>query len=163
MTEFLYNDSELQMDTCLILYIEELDEDNCVSPIDTRLFIGWNNELSDFFIRGKRTDVGPNEYVPYAFHCKRANDVFNFSEFVVDPKSLVNITLYNYNNICNENDNALTYEFFEDNMDKQYEIAGYDNVTINRNTIIQCLKLLKTTYNWDNSDKVFDGCASGRL
>ena len=51
MTEFLYNDSELQMDTCLILCIEELDLDNSVSPIDTRLFIGWNNELSDFLIR----------------------------------------------------------------------------------------------------------------
>jgi hypothetical protein len=152
MTEFLYNDSELQMDTSLILCIEELDVDNRVSPIDTRLFIGWDNALSDFFIRGKRTDVGPNEYVPYAFHCKRANDVFNFIEFAVDPTSLVNITLYNYNNICNMNDNALTYELFEGNMDKQYEIAGYDNVTINRNKIIQCLKLLKTTYNWDNTD-----------
>lgn len=154
MTEFFYNDSELQMDTCLILCIEELDLDNIVSPIDTRLFIGWNNELSDFFIRGKRTDIGPNEYVPYAFHCKRASDVFNFIEFAVDPKSLVNITLYNYNNICNVNDNALTYELFEGNMDKQYEIVGYDNVTINRNKIIQCLKLLKTTYNWVNTDTV---------
>ena len=123
MTEFFYNDSELQMDTCLILCIEELDLDNIVSPIDTRLFIGWNNELSDFFIRGKRTDVGPNEYVPYAFHCKRTTDVFNFIEFAVDPMSLVNITLYNYNNICNMNDNALTYEFFEDTNILSFELV----------------------------------------
>ena len=161
MENFIYNDSELQMDTQLILCFEERDDDNATSPIDTRLFIGWSRD-NYFFVRGKRQDYIMGRYVPFVFHTDSVKDLCNFIELTIGLSNM-NIILYNFNNIIDLKDKELTYEFFEDNMDKQYEIAGYDNVTINRNTIIQCLKLLKTTYNWDNSDNVFDGCASGRL
>jgi len=42
MSDFLYNDSELQMDTQFILCIEEHDNKKDENSIDTRLFIGYS-------------------------------------------------------------------------------------------------------------------------
>ena len=151
MSSFLYNDSELQMDSHLILCIEEHDKPTDNSSIDTRLFIGWNRPTNDYFIRGKREDTRISDYVPYAFHCGSLRDLYTFIEFVTGEKGDKSITLYNYNNIVNLSvTSELTYEFFENNMDLNYEIAGYDDYKLNKNKIMSYLRMLKNSYNWDN-------------
>lgn len=152
MTNFLYNDSELQMDSKLILCIEEHDSIRNPNSVDTRLFIGWSNTDKDYYIRGKREDIGSKEFVPYAFRCEHTDDLYDFIEFVVGPNSCASIILYNYNNIdtlFTVNDDDLTYEFFEENMNKNYEIAAYDEAVIKRRHITKYLKMLKNTYNWE--------------
>lgn len=156
MTDFLYNDSELQMDSKLILCIEEHDSKKNPDSVDTRLFIGWSNLDNDYFIRGKRLDIGEREFAPYAFRCDSTDELYDFIEFVVGTRSNTSITLYNYNNIDTNNvirpvlnDDELTYEFFEENMDRNYEIAAYDGVRLKREQIKKYLRMLKNMYNLD--------------
>ncbi len=150
MAELYYNDSELQMDSQLILCIEEYDSVKTPTSIDTRLFIGWSNDHKDFFVRGKRQDIHSMEFVPYAFHCESLNELCNFIEFVIGHRKTSSVTLYNYNNVYGMEDLDLTYEFFEENMDRNYEIAAYDNVTLQRSELKKQLRMLKSTYNWEN-------------
>jgi hypothetical protein len=157
MADFFYNDSELQMESKLILCIEEHDNRKDSYSVDTRLFIGWSNQDNDYFIRGKREDIGSKEFVPYAFHCDSTDELYDFIEFVVGSRSNTSIILYNYNNIDMNSSNSaslkdddLTYEFFEKNMDRNYEIAAYDRLTLKRGQIKKYLRMLKNMYNWDN-------------
>jgi hypothetical protein len=143
MTDFLYNDSELQMDTNLILYIEENDS---INSVNNKLFIGWSNTDNDYYVRGRRQY---QDFVPYAFHCKSTNKLYDLIKFIVGSND-VNITLYNYNNInINDiNDETLSYEFFEKNMDIHYEISVYDNVILKRKQFKKTVTMLKESYNW---------------
>jgi hypothetical protein len=154
MSDFLYNDSELQMDSKLILCIEEHDSNRFYDSVDTRLFIGWSNIDQDYYVRGKRQDTDSKEFVPYAFRCEHTDDLYDFIEFVVGQYSCASITLYNYNNIDSilTNDDELTYEFFEENMDRNYEIAAYDEVVLKRSQITKYLRMLKNTYNWERKN-----------
>jgi hypothetical protein len=150
MSDFLYNDSELQMDTVLILCIEEVEQFDSHSPIDTRLFIGWDEQNNDYFIRGKRQDTRKTDFVPFAFSCKSSNTIYDFIKFTMSTNR-VNIIVYNFNNISYLDSHDLPYDLFESQMDKNYEIAGYDNVSLKRSRIVNYLKMLKNTYNWDES------------
>jgi len=157
MSDFFYNDSELQMESKLILCIEEHDNRKDLYSVDTRLFIGWSNQDNDYFIRGKRVDIGTKEFVPYAFRCDSTDELYDFIEFVVGSRSNTSIILYNYNNIDMNSSNSsslkdddLTYEFFEEHMDRNYEIAAYDRVRLKRGQIKKYLRMLKNMYNWDN-------------
>ena len=94
MENFIYNDSELQMDTQLILCFEERDDDNETSPIDTRLFIGWSRD-NYFFVRGKRQDYIMGRYVPFVFHTDSVKDLCNFIELTIGLSNM-NIILYNW-------------------------------------------------------------------
>ena len=145
MADFFYNDSELQMDSKFILCIEEHDN----RSIDTRLFIGYSSRDDDYFVRGKRQDIGSKEFVPYAFRCESTNDLYDFIEFAVGPRSKTSIILYNFNNLEGIYDDDLTYEFFEEHIDRNYEVAAYDGVKLRRSQIKKYLRMLKNTYNWE--------------
>ena len=140
-----YKDSEIQTYSLLILCIEEHDSKLDKSLIDNRLFIGWNNESQEYFIRGKRQDTVFSDYVPYSFQSSNTNDVYDFIEFVLGIKGKKSITLYNFNNIFSFSD--VTYEFCEKYMDKDYEITGYDNVKLVPRQIKKQLRILKNIYN----------------
>jgi hypothetical protein len=149
MTDFAYTDSELQMDTQFILCIEECDDTNLFSTVDTRLFIGWDLSDEDYFVRGRRQDTRSSDYVPYAFRCESARDLYDFISFVMG-ESRVNVILYNFNNMDKMNvDEGATYEFFEENIDKNYEVAGYDDCSLKKSEILKYLRFLRNTYNWE--------------
>jgi hypothetical protein len=148
MSDFLYNDSELQTDTHFVLCVEECDNTNDKYPIDTRLFIMWHEKNKDYMVRGRRQDVRTSNYVPYAFHCETARNLYDFMKLVMD-NARVNITLYNFNNIGLMCLNDITYEFLEDGMNKNYEVTGYDDCILNKYDILKYLKILKNTYNWE--------------
>ena len=143
MSEYFYNDSELQMTTNLILCIEEIDNENPSFPIDTRLFIGSgvSEGVPIYYIRGKRQDLITTDYVPFAFNTKSIDNLYEFIKFTM-LCSRINLTLYNFNNIAKEKLTKLTYEFFENLMDKNYEIAGYDNMKLTRTRITKYIKMV---------------------
>ena len=151
MAEFIYNDSELQMDTHFILCIEEHDNKKDRKSIDTRLFIGYSSRDDDYFVRGKRQDIGSREFVPYAFRCESTNDLYDIIEFVVGCRRRTSIILYNFNNLNEYLHDELTYDFFESHIDRNYEVAAYDNIRLKRSKITTYLRMLKNSYNWDNS------------
>ena len=138
-----YNDSNLQMNSQLILCIKEHDNTKDKSSIDTIMFIGWSYTDNLYYIRGKRQDISDKNFVPYAFKCENEIDIYNFIEFVVGSNNTSSIILYNFNNISEMECNDITYEFLEENMDINYEIAGYDKVKVARLEIVKCLKMLK--------------------
>jgi len=141
-----YNDSNLQMNSQLILCIKEHDNTKDKSSIDTIMFIGWSYTDNLYYIRGKRQDISKNNFVPYAFKCENEIDLYNFIEFVVGFKETSTIILYNFNNLSEMECNDITYEFLEENMDINYEIAGYDKVKVERLEIVKCLKMLKNIF-----------------
>ncbi len=122
-----YPDSNLQMNSALIFYIEEHTESD---DIDTCLFVGWDNASGNFFIRGKRLDYDNMSYVPYSFVCGSKSDVANFVAFVCGYDSFVSVTCYNFNNILDMESSELTYEFFESHMDESYELCAYDRMNL---------------------------------
>ena len=154
MSEYFYNDSELQMETIFVLCIEELDRTNYYSPIDTRLFIGWDENTNDFFIRGRRQDIENSDFVPFAFHCKSSHEVYDFIKFTMSNR--VNVILYNFNNTNGMQTDELSYEFFESQTDKNYEISGYNDIKLKRSRIVKYLRILQNTYNWEDKDEKKD-------
>jgi hypothetical protein len=100
-------------------------------------------------VRGKREDIGGRDFVPYAFRCESTNDLYDFIEFAIGPRSRTSVILYNFNNLEGTLDDDLTYEFFEDNIDRDYEVAAYDDVKLKRSQIKKYLRMLKNTYNWE--------------
>ena len=146
MSDFIYNDSNLQMNSQLILCIKEHDNTKDKLSIDTIMFIGWSYTDNLYYIRGKRQDISKNNFVPYAFKCENEIDLYNFIEFVVGSNNTSSIILYNFNNISEMECNDITYEFLEENMDINYEIAGYDKVKVERLEIVKCLKMLKNIF-----------------
>jgi hypothetical protein len=141
-----YNDSNLQMNSQLILCIKEYDNTKDKSSVDTIMFIGWSYTDNLYYIRGKRQDISDKNFVPYAFKCENEIDLYNFIEFVVGSNNTSSIILYNFNNISEMECNDITYEFLEENMDINYEIAGYDKVNVARLEIVKCLKILKNIF-----------------
>ena len=135
-----YNDSELQMNSQLILCIKEHDTNHSV---DTILFIGWSHIDNVYYMRGKRQDICDKNFVPYAFHSENDYDLSSFVEFVIGTKKTSSIILYNFNNINEMNCNDITYDFLEEHIDINYEIAGYDNVKVRRLELVKYLRMLK--------------------
>lgn len=147
MSEMMtYKDSELQLDSRLILCIEEHDSKENENSIDNRMFIGWSFKKNEFFIIGKRQDTGFLEFVPYVFYCKTVDETYEFIRFVIGTRETTSLVLYNYNNTLDKEDNELSYEFFEMYMDKNYEISAYDNVRLNKGKLTSLLRMLKCIY-----------------
>ena len=148
MSGFMYNDSVNQSESRLMLYIEEIDVDNKLHPVDTTLFVGWDESLCKYFIRGRRQDSTANsDYVPYSFHCHSKYDLYKFICIIFDHDARINYTLYNFNNISVYSHEDLSYEFFERHKDKDYEIVGYDNCTLNKTTLYNLFEVIKNIYN----------------
>ncbi len=137
------------MDTNLILCIEDHDDPSDKSSIDNRLFIGWDWSNKDYLIRGKRQDTTVSNYVPFSFHCDSTRSLMDFIKLAMGKNTFKSITLYNFNNLEGlDTDSELTYEFFEEHMDHQYEISGYDYVKIGNRELMSYVRMLQATYNW---------------
>jgi hypothetical protein len=148
----VYLDSDMQHLSKLILCIEEIDNDRPRnSSIDTRVFILWNEITNDYQIICKRQDINSTNLVPYSFHAEKSSHLWDFMNFVIgrndDDDQIVNLTLYNFNNLDNTSNEELTYEFFESQMDKNYEIGGYDKVKLIKSEFKLYVRLLRRMYN----------------
>ena len=146
-----YKDSNLQNDSHLILCINERDMDNPLSQIDNRIFIGYWTD-NTFFIKGKRENYNDFDFVPYSFICEREKSIFDFVKFACGNESNIDIVLYNFNNLEKKFSNCyeMSYEFFEENIDYNYEIAGYECVQLEYSQFIGLLRMLKHVTNNEN-------------
>ena len=148
MSGFMYNDSINQTESHLILYIEEVDNDMALTPVDTALFVGWDECVCKYFIRGRRQDnTATSNYVPYSFYCHSKCDLYKFIRIIFEDNAKINYTLYNFNNVATYSQEELSYEFFERHRDKDYELVGYDNATFNKTTLYNLFDVIKNIYN----------------
>jgi hypothetical protein len=136
-----YTETELQSNSKLVLFIEELSKNND-EIVERKIFICFDNVSSTFFIKGKVVDSDGVNYVPFSFSHSSRSNIYQFIKFIVD-KCPVNLVLYNYNNLLDKDIETLPYEFFEHLLDESYEIAGYDKDTIYRKRFINLLNVLK--------------------
>jgi hypothetical protein len=147
-----YNESDLQMHSNLILVIEEKEPDN-PGNIDNRIFIGFNSDNNCYYLRGRRCDVANSKNVPYAFQTESSHELANFLFFTVCGGPLhenkkIDVSLFNYNNITDWDLEDLTFEFFEENIDRDYEIIGYTNIEVySTSMLLKWIKMIRAFYN----------------
>ena len=142
MTEYI--DSELQYYCKLVLCIEERDETD-YNNIDNRIFIFWEDISSKYIIFGRRQNRGSFKGVPYAFTFDNSKDVKKFVYLTIETRK-TSMTYYNFNNLYNTETGELkyiNYEFFENNMDKNYEVIAYDETSVGYNSLRNDIRLLR--------------------
>ena len=148
----IYLNEESEQDSCLVLCIEEFDNVSDFSEIDTRVFVSYNEVTNLYVVNGKRADVfskkGRNKtnFQPYMFCADSSNDVLDFLTLTLNRNGKFSYILFNYNNLSYDLA-EMNYEFMEQNMDRNYEIAAYDNIDYNRKKFRQLIKLTKNMYN----------------
>ena len=134
---------------CIVLHIEEYDNDT--NKIDSSIFILYDVNKRKFIIRGKRGNFGekPTVYTtyPYSFTSKKKSRVIEFLKLMLDTKNnYINITLFNYDNLP-ATSNEITYRFLNKNVDKRYEMTGYDKFCVTDFSLRNILNVLKSVYN----------------
>lgn len=134
----------------LILCIEEIDADNKKYPIDTRIFVYWQEVYECYLVVGKRQDTHhskcvPTKYAPFAFNCNTTRALFEIIEFIVGENK-INVILYSFDNLYDKESSDLTYAFYESQMDKKYEISGYNNMCCEKKQMAKYLRMLKHSY-----------------
>ena len=129
---------------CLVLMIQEKEKKS--QWIDNTLFILYDTQLNKYIIRGKRNNCNNLHFLPYSFTCENENDLFEFINFSTCSKNKLSIDLINYDNLPYDS-NAITFDFLINIVDRNYEIAAYDNVKINKKNMIKLLRILKKVVN----------------
>jgi len=131
---------------CLVLKIEERDIDT--KELDTTLYIIYDKKEHQFFVSGKRFSKKINSCT-YSFHCEFAEELADFITFVICKKNLWTYVLYNYDNLP-ETTEEITYDFLERCDSKEYEIAGYNNLSFKRKYLLSNLRMLRNVFNYYN-------------
>ena len=147
-------------DTFPVICIEEYDVINTrinnrttqvKKELDTTIFIAYDREYDEFVLYGKRADppnVAHSNFSPFSFRFVKTDDVYDFLKLSLDIKAhhkSYNVILYNYNNF--PLDFNVTYDFLYNNMDFDYEIAGFTDVSLNRDYIKSLLRMTRDLYN----------------
>jgi hypothetical protein len=135
-----------------ILCIEEIDADNKKYPIDTRIFVYWQEVDECYLVVGKRQDTQHTKYTPFAFNCDTTRALFEIIQFIVGENK-INVILYSFNNLYDKESSELTYAFYESQMDKKYEISGYNNMCCERERLVKYLRMLRNSYSYGYAEE----------
>lgn len=130
---------------CLVLQIQEIEEST--GSIDTNLFVIFDVNEKRYLIRGKRMDLTTRLFNTYSFTCVDYEAMYNFITFIICRDNNINYTLFNYNDLPWSSDD-ITYEYLMDNTCRSKEIAGYDNMAMNRKQLRNILFMLRGVFNY---------------
>jgi hypothetical protein len=130
---------------CLVLQIQEIEE--FTGSIDTNLFVMFDKNEEKYLIRGKRMDLTTRVFNTYSFECDDSEAMYNFITFIICRDNNINYTLFNYNDLPLSSDD-ITYEYLMDNASRTKEIAGYDNINMNRKRLRNLLDMLRGVFNY---------------
>lgn len=150
--EPIYLNEEDEQDSCLVLCIEERYDPDDYGSIDTRVFVSYSETSGLYVVNGKRVDLfskrGRNKtnFQPFMFCAHSSSDVADFLALTLNTKGKFSYTLFNYNNLSYDMSEN-TYLFMEQNMDKRYEIAAYDQVEYNKKQFRQLVRMTKSLFN----------------
>ena len=82
---------------------------------------------------------------------KFTDDVYDFIETIMGNAAELTAKLYNYNNIIHYEYESITFDFFEDLLNNNYEIVSYTNEDVSKHRVVKNLKLLRKIYNWETA------------
>ena len=137
--------SEYTVPDCLVLKMEEIDYNT--QKVDTTVYIFYDANKMNYVVRGHRQSTRNFTKCVYSFVCEKAKDLADFLQYIMCSKNIVNDVLYNYDNLPYDS-NDITYEFLNKYDHGDYEIAGYDNRTMNKKKLIRDLRMLKNISNY---------------
>ena len=142
-----------EIDSCLVLCIEERDNDN-YAQIETTVFVTYDFESETYVLYGKRHDyltkgegIFNTKFQPFFFRMDEVDDIYAFLKFIISKKSLCSYTLYNYNNMPVDCD-TVDYDFMKRNADIDYELVAYDYKKVKRGELSNLLEMLYSVYNY---------------
>jgi len=125
-------ESELQKNSKLVLMFEH-QEQGTLDKIDLRIFLLWDPMSEKFLLFGRRQSAQPRKNTPpFYFEFPSYYDAYSFVKRAIGSRESVGLTLYNFNNLLFTSSQNLDFEFFEDLMDRRYEIAGYDRCSFHQ-------------------------------
>jgi hypothetical protein len=148
----IYLNEEKEYESCLVLCIEEHDDSSNYDSVDTRLFITYDATANNYIISGKRVDlfseddVKKTNFKPFMFYATDSNAIADFIMLSFSREHKMSYIMYNYNNLP-EDASDMTYDFMETNMDRKYEIAAFDNISIKRPLIKSLIRMTKNMFN----------------
>ena len=134
-----------QTDSYLTLCVEERCDDD-YNKITNRLFVSYDVEQESYVVYGQRQSL-TLEFEPYFFRADKSRDMYKFFKFVIGLKSVISLTLFNYNNMPFDLE-GVDYYFMEANMAISYELAAYDRITLHKNKFREIMHVLKNVYNF---------------
>ena len=130
---------------CLVFKLEEFYD----YELDTTLFILYDKNEEMYLIRGKRSALtNETEGVSYSFRCKYVEELLEFIKLVICSDSLLNYTLYNYDNLPYDCDDITFDSLKDDDNDRDYEITGFDNQKYSDKKMKKFLRILKYVFNY---------------
>jgi len=140
MTEYEFKKDKL------VLYFEEdseLDqEEDGFSEL--RCYIMYDQYEKEYFVTGKKQDDSSEDF---RFYCKSIKDTYTFLTHIVDNCSKINLSLFNFSNIPNDDDNNENYYSLEGYSEKE----GTEIVTF-----CDCVDLTsRTSYDTTNHLYIF--------
>jgi len=138
---------EIIVPDTLVLKIVEYDSDS--GKPDTTLYLLYDKSIYRYVIRGNRKGTSYISSLTYSFECESVYDLADFIQFVIDSSNNISYILYNYDNLPMTS-NEITYDFLEEYDDISYEIAGYDNKVLKRESLLKHLRMLRNIFNYNN-------------
>ena len=139
--------TEYTVPDCLVFKLEEVDSSS--KKVDTVVFILYDTKNKEYIIRGQRKKTLLHDSCTYSFVCNRIEDLVHFLQYVICKLSLVNETLYNYDNLS-VNSNDITFEFLQEYENKNYELSGYNNMKLTKRRLVRNLNILRNVFNYYN-------------
>ena len=136
--------------THLVLYIEEK---NLMSGTDTKLYITYDQSTETYIVTGQREKFKDISPVPYKLRFEDNYGVCQFLNKIIGDR--VSITIYNYNDLCDDFSNNITYSFLEDKADDKREIVAHDNVKLCKTSARDWLDIIRNAFNYDTEMEVF--------
>lgn len=130
-------------DTLVLKIVEKCQKDG---KIDTTMYILYDVVKKCYIVRGTRPNGSHNDPLYYSFKCKKTKHLSSFIHFVIDCNNPSSYILYNYDNLPATSD-EITYEFLDTYDDTNYEIVGYDDVTVSHKLTKRILRIVKNVFN----------------
>lgn len=128
---------------CLVLKLEEVEPNGL---IDTTLYILYDTRNNKYLIRGRRRLISLCEPHAYSYECNKATDLIDFIQYLFCPDNSVNEVLYSCVNLPEDND-EITFDVLNEYSRMDYEISGYNDVSLKRSNLMKILRMLKNVFN----------------
>jgi hypothetical protein len=129
---------------CLILKLQEVDLQT--NKVDTELYIIYDQLKEKFVLRGQRYS---DSHIPsnvYSFECSNQKALLNFISYVICKNSIINETLYNYDNLPQDSA-TISFDFLKIHEHVDYEVSGYNNIKFNKKRLRKLFNILLNVFN----------------
>jgi hypothetical protein len=131
---------------CLVLKIDVFNID--MKNTYMSIYLLYDEKEKQFIIRGKRNS-DEIVYHSFSFNCKFMYELVSFIKVIISKNKIVKYTLYNYNNLPSNSNNA-NFDFFYENDSKIYELVSYEFESFNLSNLKSYLKILINVFNYYN-------------